>query len=181
MGSSSYKIYNNNFPYFVTSSVVGWIELFIFPEITKILIDSLNLLVENKRIIIYGYVIMKDHLHLIVKADDLSKEISNFKSFTARQSIEYFKKNRNYLILQKLRNLKLKSKNDREYQFWQEGFHPKQINSIEILYQKLDYIHNNPIRKSFVENIYDWKLSSACDYNGNKGLIKVFTDWYSKL
>ena len=57
-------------------------------EIAQIIIDSLNLLQCQQRLTLYGYVIMENHLHLIAAAANLSEEIGNFKSFTARSIID---------------------------------------------------------------------------------------------
>ncbi|HEY5573871.1 MAG TPA: hypothetical protein VIK64_12700, partial [Anaerolineales bacterium] len=70
---------------------------------------------------------MENHLHLLASADALSKEIANFKSFTARQSIDYYKEMHMQFVLQELAFYRLPHKHDRPYQFWQEGSHPKRM------------------------------------------------------
>ncbi len=60
-----------------------------------------------------------------------------------------------------------------DYQVWQEGFHPQQIVSQEMLHQKVDYLHHNPVRIGVVQRPEDWVYSSARDYAGGKGLIEL--------
>ena len=63
-------------------------------------------------------------------------------------------------------------KNQR-YKVWQDGNQAKEIYSSGLLYEKLNYIHNNPVKAGLVERAWDYPLSSACDYAGDKGLIEV--------
>jgi len=81
------------------------------------------------------------------------------------------------LFLDQLAFHKLKHKTDSKYQFWQEGTHPKQILSEEIMRQKLDYIHNNPVKRGYVDLPEHWRYSSARDYAGKKGLITICRAW----
>ena len=58
---------------------------------------------------------------------------------------------------------------------WQEGFHPQQIISEDMLHQKVNYLHHNPVRIGVVEQPEDWVYSSARDYAGGKGLMELDT------
>ncbi|WP_254434526.1 hypothetical protein [Aphanizomenon sp. UHCC 0183] len=80
---------------------------------------------------------MENHLHLIAAAANLSKEIANFKSFTARSIIDLLEKNNVSYVLQQLEVHKLKHKTKQDYQLWQEGFHPQTISNEEMFRQKL--------------------------------------------
>ncbi len=81
---------NDPFPYFITATTVNWIALFSNPDICGILLDSLGFLIKNNRLILHAYVIMENHLHLVAYAENLAKEIANFKSFTARKCIDFY-------------------------------------------------------------------------------------------
>ena len=61
----------------------------------------------------------------------------------------------------------------REYQLWQEGFHPQIIQTEEMLLQKLEYIHNNPVRRGYVDDPAHWRYSSYRNYIGGEGLLTV--------
>lgn len=80
-------------------------------------------------------------------------------------------------LLEEFHHHKLAHKTDREHQVWQEGSHPQEIVSEKMLRQKLEYIHNNPIRRGYVSDPLHWRYSSAANYAGEKGLIDVKTDW----
>jgi len=168
---------NDTAPYFVTSTTVNWLPLFSNPTIAKIVFDSLSYLQQNQRIILYAYVLMENHIHLVAAAEDLSKELGNFKSFTARQSIDCYQQAGNSYILEQLAANKLPNKIDRDYQFWQEGFGPKRIHDHTMMEQKINYIHYNPVRRGYVEAPEHWIYSSARNYLGMPGLLEVCMDW----
>ena len=173
MGRSRYKIYENQLPYFLTCTVVNWLPAFINPSIVQIILESLRFLQNEKRLTLYAYVIMENHLHLIAAADDLEKEIANFKSYTAREIIDLLKATGQRALLELLKRHKREHKRDRRYQFWQEGSHPKLIQGEAMLRQKLDYIHDNPVRRGYVDEPHYWRYSSARNYAGEPGLIEV--------
>jgi len=177
MGRSRYKIFEDRQPYFLTCSVVHWLPLLAEPRVAILVLESLRFLQDEKRLELYAYVIMDNHLHIIASANDLQKEIANFKSFTARSIIEALKAMTKTDWLDELRHFKAKHKKDREYQFWQEGAHPEQIRGLEMMKQKVEYIHLNPVRRGLVQNPEDWIYSSAGNYLGKSGLLAVKTDW----
>jgi putative transposase len=120
---------------------------------------------------------MENHLHLIASSEDLGKEIGDFKSYTARAIIDYLQERNATDILRQLEQYKTGHKHDRQYQFWQEGSHPEAIKSHDMMRQKIEYIHNNPVRRGYVDLPRDWRYSSARNYEGEKGVIDICTDW----
>jgi putative transposase len=172
MGRSRYRVLGNQ-PHFLTSTVVNWIPLFSRVELAEIVLNSLNFLQRQQRIILYSYVLMENHLHLIASAANLSKEIGDLKSFTARSIIDLLKINQSKHILAQLEFYKLKHKTDQQYQVWQEGFHPQAILNEEMFRQKLDYIHSNPVRRGYVDDPAHWRYSSYRNYIGEPGLLEV--------
>ena len=177
MSRTRFKIYENNQPHFLTCTIVNWLPILGNPEVAKIILNSHKFLQENKRLTIYAYVIMEHHLHLIASSEDLSKESGDFKSFSAREIIDYFKEQNNQFMLKQLKFHKLTHKKDRIFQLWQEGTHPQQIHGIEMMNQKIDYIHKNSVIHGYVDEDIHWRYSSARNYAGMEELIPVKTDW----
>ena len=140
MARSRYKIFENEYPYFVTGTIIQWLPLFSNPEVAQIVLDSLAFMQEKGRLILYAYVIMENHFHMVVSSIELSKELGDFKSFTARKIIDYYIQKDALPVLKRLSNGKQSHKKDREYQFWQEGNHPQQIRTREMMIQKIGYI-----------------------------------------
>jgi REP element-mobilizing transposase RayT len=122
-------------------------------------------------------VILENHLHFVAQAPDLSKCLSQFKSFTARQIINDLQSKGAHRALQRLRFSKRAHKQDRLYQLWQEGSHAEMVYSESVMRQKLEYIHNNPVKRGYVDLPEHWRYSSARNYAGMDGLIEI-QRWY---
>ena len=103
MARSRYKIIEPNQPHFLTCTILDWIPLFMNPEIVEIILSSLHFLQQQSRLTLYAYVIMENHIHLIASSDDLGKEVGDFKSYTAREIIEYLKARGSNHLLEKFR------------------------------------------------------------------------------
>jgi putative transposase len=160
-------------PYFMTATIVNWLPLFSDPHVAAILIKALSHLISSNRIKLYAYVIMENHVHLIAASDALSKEMGNFKSFTTRQIINYYQEHSNQFLLDQLSFYKTAHKTDRPFQFWQEGSHPQRIEDEAMLLQKVQYIHNNPVKRGYVDLPEHWRYSSARNYAGMEGFLPI--------
>ncbi len=174
MTRTRYRIFETEYPYFLTCTIVGWLPVFTRPEAVQILFDCWRFLQQNRD---FGYVILENHLHLIASAPQLANAMKSFKMYTARQLIELLERHAAEMLLWQLRAHKLRRKTKSEYQVWQEGSKPKQIGGHEVMRQKLDYMHNNPVKRGYVDDPLHWRYSSARDYAGRAGLVEVVMDW----
>jgi putative transposase len=177
MSRTRYKIYDDAYPHFFTCTVVEWLPVFTRRESVQILLDSWSFLQKEERLDLFAYVVLENHVHFIAAGDDLSKQIGEFKSYTARRLIDLLKSVNAKTILDQFAFRKAKHKLDREYQFWQEGSHPQQIANDEMMWQKIEYIRFNPVKRGYVDDPMHWRYSSARNYAGMQGLIEVTTDW----
>ena len=159
----------------LTCSIVGWLPVFTRPACVEIVFDSLRFLHRERGVRLLGYVVMENHLHLIARGTDLPGDVADFKSFTARQIIE--RSLGDEVLLDQLRWHRSRHKDDREFQLWQEGNHPQQIDGEPMLRQKLEYIHANPVKRGYVDDPCHWRYSSARNYAKMPALIDVDTDW----
>ena len=94
--SEKYKVRNPEGIYFITLTVIDWVDLFSRPVYKHILIDSLKYCQKHKELAIYAYVIMPNHLHLIVSSGEgflLANTIRDFKKYTSKKLIEAIKEN----------------------------------------------------------------------------------------
>ena len=114
---------------------------------------------------------------LIASAPDLSAAMQSFKSFTARRIVDLLQHRSALTLLDSLQRLKLTHKTESEYQVWQEGSHPEQVHTEEMMRQKIEYIHNNPLERSYVDDPLHWRHSSARNYAKQPGLIDVVANW----
>ena len=176
MGRSRYKITDPQAPHFITLTVLHWIPVFTRTATVNILLDSLRYLMAEG-LTVYAYVILENHCHLMVQSQSLDRDITRFKSFTARQLISWLHDNHIKQILEQLAFYKKAHKGDRAYQFWQEGVHPELIQNDEMMRQKIEYIHQNPVKRGYVDEAVHWRYSSARDYDGSEGLLEVCRKW----
>jgi len=176
MTRSRYLFSDERQPHFMTCTIVAWLSVFNRPDAVEIVLDSWRHL-QRKGLVLYGYVILDNHLHWIAAHDDLRDAVSRFKSFTARSIIDLLEEKTASTLLDQLAYYKLCHKIGQKYQLWQEGSHPQEIDDDVVMLQKLEYMHHNPLRRGFVDEAEDWRYSSARNYAGKAGLIKVTTDW----
>ncbi|MCK4312234.1 MAG: transposase [Candidatus Cloacimonetes bacterium] len=169
-----YKVIDDEGYYFITSSIVEMIPAFTNEKYFQILIDSLKFCQKEKGLKIFFYVLLDNHFHLITSGKELSNIMSSLKRHTAQEIIQQLKLDRKEWLLNQFYYFKKKYKKESKYQIWQEGFHPQFMSSNEILNQKIEYIHYNPVKRGFVNKPECWKYSSACnkDWEGNE-IIKL--------
>jgi putative transposase len=124
-----------------------------------------------------GYVVLENHIHFIASADDLANEVGDFKSYTARRIVDFLRERQVHTLLEGLEYHKARHKTDRTFQVWQEGSHPEVIENEEMLRQKIEYIHQNPVKRGYVCDPTHWRYSSARNYAKIEELVSVSTDW----
>ncbi|MCJ7680795.1 MAG: hypothetical protein MUP70_08730 [Candidatus Aminicenantes bacterium] len=118
----------------------------------------------EKKLKIYAYVILDNHFHMICQSQELSRTLQSLKRHTSKCILEQLKQDQKNWILQLLAFYKKKHKKDSQHQLWQEGFHPQQIISEVMFKQKVEYIHQNPVKRGYVEAPEDWCFSSAGEF-----------------
>jgi putative transposase len=177
MGRSRYKVYEPTAPHFITCTVLHWIPIFTRQETVHIVLDSLNYLMQNANMKIHAYVILENHLHFVAQSDDIAKDIVRFKSYTARNIIDHLKERNVKMILEQLSFYKKAHKVGKEFQLWQEGMAPKQIVNDAMMRERIEYIHQNPVKRGYVDVAAHWRYSSARDYEGVDGLLRVERCW----
>lgn len=135
--------------YFLTLTVQRWYYLFDRQGRWDILADSIRYCQENKGLELNGYVFMLNHIHLIATSQDMPGFIRDFKHHTSKQ----FRLN---LTATEPRVLQLFVDHEAKYQFWQNTNAPKKIEHPNFYRQKLNYIHDNPVRKGYVQRPEYW-------------------------
>jgi len=160
---------------FFTATCLNWQPLLQSHDHKRIIIDSLSFLVNDKRIWLYGYVIMPNHVHIIwcKQPEWLNKNVQqHFSKFTAQQ-LKFSLMNNSA----ELKNYK-STQNDRDYQFWERRPHKATLYNRNVLEQKLDYIHYNPVKAGLCNLPEDYTYSSARYYllNDDDALITHYMD-----
>jgi len=176
--SRNYKFHNPEGVYFVSFSVVEWLDVFTRNEYKNILIESLQFCLTEKGMEIFAWCIMTNHVHLIfrsIKGQKPELLLGDFKRFTSKAIIEAIKENpkesRREWLLEQFMKAGVKSSNVKQYQFWRHDNKPKELWSNKVIDEKINYVHYNPVEEGLVYFPQDYIYSSARDYAGEKGLI----------
>jgi len=176
--TTGYQIKDQSALHFLTLQVVDWIDIFTRCIYRDIIIESLKYCQQNKSLQIFGYVIMSNHIHLIANSTigELSNVIRDFKKFTANSIIKEIQNGResrrDWMLNRFEFNAKKHCRNEK-HQFWTHENHAIILYTPLFSWDKLTYIHNNPVRAGIVEKPEHYLYSSAMDYAGFKGLLDI--------
>ena len=176
-----YKITDQNRLHFLTFTMVDWVDLFTRQVYCEMVLDSLRFCQKEKELGVFAYVIMPSHLHLLLQTENpkgLSYIIQNFKSFTAKQILEYLQnkdkpESRRDWLLNRFAFNARKNKTNSGFQIWQRDNHPVILYSPRAIRTNLAYIHNNPVKARIVNQADHYCYSSASNYVSGKGLLEV--------
>jgi len=178
--SDKYKIREKEKAYFVTLTTVGWVDIFTRPNHKLLIINSLKYCIENKGLIIFAYCLMPSHLHMICRADGdltLSDILRDFKTFTSKNLINQITEeteSRRDWMLEYFSKACAHLNRNQNFKIWQDGNQAKEIFSNAFLWEKLEYIHNNPVEDLLVEKPDDYVFSSARNYAELDNYLEVF-------
>jgi REP element-mobilizing transposase RayT len=166
--------------FFVTSSVVGFVKLFKLKSLCDIMIQNLDYYQKRGDFTIIAYVIMPDHFHLIIKTNKgltVSQCIGNYKRITSRKTSLELEKAGNKMLLSSLgKGAMLEPTSDSRV--WEYRFDSLVITNEDTLRQKIEYIHNNPVKAGLVSEPTAWPYSSARNYAGlDDVLIPIDVEW----
>lgn len=166
--------------YFVTDTVVDWVDIFTRPTYKHIILDSLTYCQKEKGLLIYAWVLMSNHLHTIAGSDGRNVFLDiwrDFKKFTSKEILRTLindaQESRQKWMLNRFEYAGKNDKKITNYKFWQEGNDAQGIYLNDYFNQKLNYIHQNPVKAELVNRAEDYRYSSAIDYAGGKGLLDV--------
>lgn len=173
-----YVIRDQTLPHFFTITVVDWVDVFSRKNFRDVVLECLNFCIKNKGMILYSYVIMTNHIHLIIQSEDgkLSDLIRDFKKFTAKTILDKIQtepESRRDWMLERFKLATETHSRNKNYQFWQLSNHAEEIYSEKFMWSKIDYIHFNPVRAGIVSSPQDYIYSSASNYVNGKGIIDV--------
>ena len=152
----------NPYPQFFTATILEWKYLLADDAFKDIIISSLQFLVNDGRVIIYGFAIMPNHIHLIWQVQDKYQNSSvqqSFLKYTAQQ-IKFDLLKNNLSLLDQYKTIAA----DRDYCFWKRRSLGIELFTHKVYQQKLDYIHNNPVKAGLCKYPEQYHYSSAGFY-----------------
>ncbi|MCY1722800.1 transposase [Prolixibacteraceae bacterium Z1-6] len=171
--SRKYKFQNPDGVYFVSFATMGWVDVFTRNEYKNLLVENLKYCQEHKGLELFAWCIMTNHLHLIIRAKegaDLPGILRDFKKYTSKAIKTAIAEN----IRESRKEWLLKQFETPEgFRFWRTDNKPIELWSNNVIDQKIDYIHQNPVEEGLVFKAEDYVYSSAIDYAGENGLLDV--------
>lgn len=176
--STKYKAVDNQC-YFITITTVGWIDVFTRLNQKYVITRALDYCQKQKGLEIYAYCLMSSHLHMICRASEgnkLSDIIRDFKKFTSKKILKTIleePESRREWMLQYFKEACVHLKRKQNYKVWQDGYHAEVLYSNTFIKQKLNYIHNNPVKDKIVQYPEDYIFSSARNYAGLESELEV--------
>ncbi len=180
MKEDGYKIRDQQGIYFITFAVVEWVDVFTRKEYADIIIESLRYCIQHKGLKLHAWCIISNHVHLIISSEtnNLSDILRDFKKFTSKAIIEAIQnskeESRKNWMLWIFKKAGEKNSRNNDYQFWRQDNHPVQLETTTFSLDKLNYLHNNPVKAGLVEKAEDYLLSSAKDYYfGTTGALSL--------
>jgi REP element-mobilizing transposase RayT len=181
--SRQYKFRDQRLLYFVTFTVIDWMDVFIRDEYRQVVIRSIKYCQENKGLEVYAYCFMTSHVHMIIGSagkmplEGIVRDLKAFTSRSIRKVLEdhaQVHESRRHWMLHRMYTAGKYNPNNIDFQFWQQFSHPIELTSPSVIDQKLSYIHLNPVEAGFVDTPEAWIYSSARDYSGvAKGYIEL--------
>ncbi len=175
--STAYKIANTNDVYFLTFQIVGWVDIFTRQAYRDVVIESFNFCQIKKGLVLFAYVIMSNHIHILAQAENgnLSDIVRDFKNYTSSQFLAILNNGKESrsdwmkLVFEYHGKFKTKQIN----QIWTHENHAEIIYSQKFIEQKVNYIHNNPVRAQIVSKPEDYIYSSARNYANLESILNI--------
>ncbi len=176
--STGYQIIEQDEIHYLTFQVIKWVDIFTRKVYRDIVIDSLRFCQDHKGLEIFAFVIMSNHVNLLVRSSigKLSDTVKECKSFTARKILDTIQEepeSRKEWMLNLFEFSAKQHKRNEQHQFWTHENHAEIIFSNKFFDQKLNYIHDNPVRAGIVENAEDYLYSSARAFAGKSCLLEI--------
>ncbi|MET3540641.1 REP element-mobilizing transposase RayT [Pontibacter aydingkolensis] len=135
--------------YFITLTVVEWADVFTRRDYCELICESINYCQQKKELSLYAWCIMTNHVHMICLAPKLTDVIRDLKKYTSRFIIESIQSNskesRKNWLLWMFRSAAEKSTRHGDFQFWQLGGHFVELSTNQMIDQRLEYLHQNPV------------------------------------
>ena len=149
-------------PDFITITCLEWKHVLKENKYKQLICESLNFLVKDKRVFVYAFVIMDNHLHMIwqmVHGHNREAVQRDFLKFTSQQILKDFRNSQSDW----LRQLQVNAM-DRKHQIWERNSLSIPLWTEKVFVQKLNYIHDNPIRAGLCMRREDYLYSSGRFY-----------------
>lgn len=172
------KIFKPNETYFITFTILGWKKIFTNDNYANLIYKWFDYMEDNYRNKIHGYVIMPNHIHVLIRVTDRSPKLSilimNAKRFLAYEIVKLLEKDKKYDLLEFFK-IRARIKDGAKHKLFEDRYDSLIIQSQKLFLEKLNYIHKNPCQEKWrlADEPEDYRYSSASNYTNGKGQYKV--------
>lgn len=179
MSSENYRVAIQNAVYFLTFTVADWVDVFTRLNYRNIIIESLAFCRKNKGLKLYAWCLMTNHIHLVCSVEPpfrMTDYIRDFKQFTAKKvlhDIQTLPESRKDWMLYRFEFAGKYDNRIEKYRFWQDKSHPVELTTNEMINERINYIHQNPVRTGLVARAEDYLYSSARNYAGLSNVLEI--------
>ena len=179
MMSERYKTKEKEKGYFVTFTITEWEKILLDDDFKIIVTDAIRHCQQNRGLLLYAYCIMPNHVHLIVRSEgneSVSQILRDLKKHTSKEIVSRLQaslspESKRMLAVFKAAGDKLKR--IKGFKVWIDGNRPVVLFSNKFIWQKLQYIHENPVGAGLASGPLDYKFSSARNYAEMEGVLDV--------
>lgn len=162
-----------------------WADVFTRQAYRDIVVGSFNHCIDHKGLRVHAYVFMSNHVHCILSAEsgDLSGIIRDMKSFTSKRiyaQIQEGPESRREWLTMVFGYAAGSHARNKSFQVWSHDNHAEEMWSQKFIRQKMDYLHNNPVKAGLVSESHHWMYSSAADYAAGRqvgGIKTCILEW----
>ena len=181
MNYSDNHIHGRQACFFTTFNTVDWVDVFIRTVYKQVVVHTLNHFIDNKGLMVHAWCLMTNHLHLVAQAKEghvmaeIEKEFKSFTTTKILEAIDTEPEARKDWMLKRFENFGNLLGLMKKYHVWQNSSNPVflDMKKTDTLVENISFIHENPVRDRFVDTATDYPYSSARDYAGMKGLVKI--------
>lgn len=178
--SRAYKFHKPDGLYFITFATVGWVDVFTRRDYKDIVVASLRFCQQEKGLLLFAWVIMSNHVHLIAEAAEgakLQDIIRDLKKYTSKQITKAIKEHpgesRGEWMLKIFREAGAANSNSKDFQFWQQHNKPIELATNKMIDRYMNYLHENPVKAGCVELAEDYVYCPGPAIAGKPGLLKL--------
>jgi len=178
MAGDRYHITNQQDTYFITCTVIEWVDVFTRTIYKEIIVDAFKHCINQKGLVLNGWVIMTNHIHFIAHCKsphNMSDFLRDFKKYTSKKliiAIREFPESRRDWLLDKFYKMAKSTGRAKNFKVWTDDNHAINLHGIYAM-DKLGYIHENPVKAGIVNQAEHYIYSSALNYKNGKGLIEI--------
>jgi REP element-mobilizing transposase RayT len=178
--SRAYKFRKPDGLYFITFATVAWVDVFSRRDYKDIVVESLRYCQQDKGLLLYAWVIMSNHVHLVAAAKEghrLQYIIRDLKKYTSKQIIRAIRahrgESRREWMLRIFREAGAQNSNNKDYQFWQQHNKPIELSTHAMIKRYTNYLHQNPVKAGYVEQAEDYVYCSGPAIAGKPAMLKL--------